>query len=285
MDKLAYYIIILILVIILFVNINKKEENFSLSDDLLCGVSDENKLWCAWENVIKNPKWNQIKGDVKHISLTENNELYGLDENGNLYFRNDSMQDFKNPINWNIPNVPGQELKSFVKITVHKNMICGIDSDGSIFYYDRTNIIDPSWKKIEPPEDKSFKDIIIQDNKIYAITSENEIYFKEHYNNDEWNLVSNSLQQISADKNLVCGIDMDNVVHCFDNDKILNPNWVKIEGKTLDNILVKNNVIFGVDKNKEIFMTRNYKDEKPIWEKIPGNGLKQIDIIQKKRWF
>jgi hypothetical protein len=282
-----YIIIIIVVIIILFVKGNKhnKKETFKLSDDLICGVSEDNQLWCAWEDILKNPKWNKIKGDVQYVSLTENMDLYGLDNVGNLYYRNDYEKDYKNPINWNIPNVPGQELKVFQQISSNKDMICGVDEEGNIFCYDRTNLIEPSWNKIESPSEKKIKNVTIRNNQLYAITEDDEIYYKEHYNNPEWKLLSNSLKQISVDDKMVCGVNADGEAHCYDNGRILNPNWVKIEGKTFDNVLVKNGVLIGIDKNKEIFMTKNYKDEKPIWTKIPGNGLKQIDIVKKEGWF
>jgi hypothetical protein len=282
--NLLLIFVIIILIFFLCSN-NKKKETFKLSDDLICGVSDDNQLWCAWEDIFKNPKWNKIKGDVQYVSLTDNNDLYGLDKVGNLYFRDDYISDYRNPINWNIPNIPGKELKVFRQISSNKDMICGVDKDGNIYCYDRTNLIEPEWIKIKFPEEKKFKNITIRNNQLYAITEEDEIYFKEHYNNEEWKLLSNSLKQLSVDDKMVCGVDADGIAHCYDNGRVLNPNWVKIEGKTFDNILVKNGVLIGVDKNKEIFMTKNYKDEKPIWTKIPGNGLKQIDIVKKEKWF
>lgn len=282
MKLLIFVIIVFILVIYWCDNTN---ENFKNSDDLICGVSEDNQLWCAWEDIFKNPKWNKIKGDIQYVSLTENNDLYGLDKVGNLYYRNDYENDFKNPINWNIPNVPGQELKIFKQISSNKGIICGIDDDGDIYCYDRTNLIEPTWNKLEPPKEKKFKNITLKNNQLFAITVDDEIYYKEHYNNDEWKLLSNSLKQISVDDQMVCGVNSDGIAYCYDNGRIFNPNWIKIEGKTFDNVLIKNGILIGIDKNKEIYMTKNYKDEKPIWTKIPGNGLKQIDIVKKARWF
>jgi hypothetical protein len=286
MDIQSIYLLIIIFIIVFFCLFNnKKQENFKLSDDLICGVTDDNQLWCAWENIYSNPKWYKIKGDVKYISLTDKNDLYGLDEVGNLYYRNDYEQDYKNPINWNIPNVPGQPLKTFKQLSSDKEMTCGADTDGTIHCYDKSNLIDPSWIAIESPDEKEFKSVIVKDNKLYAITEDNEIYNKERYNNEKWQLLSNSLTQISVDKNVVCGTDEAKEIHCYDNDKILNPNWVKIEGKTLDSVIVRDGTLIGVDSNKEIFMNKNYKDEKPVWIKIPGNGFKQIDIKKSNKWF
>jgi hypothetical protein len=283
-NETIYILIIIAVIFILCIQYNKKED-FKISDDLMCGISNDDKLWCAWEDIFKNPKWYQIKGDVKYVSLTDKNDLYGLDKVGNLYYRNDYEQDYKNPINWHIPNVPGQELKNFKQISSNKEILCGVDNNGKIYCYDRSNLIEPSWIEISAPEEKKFKNVTIRNNQLFAITEEDQIYYKEHYNNNEWKLLSNSLKQISVDDEVVCGIDADGQAYCYDNGRIFNPNWVKIEGKTFDNILVKNNVLIGVDKNKEIVMTKNYKDEKPVWIKIPGNGLKQIDIIKKDTWF
>jgi hypothetical protein len=280
------YLVLAVILILLLCNVEPQKENFKLSDDLICGVSDDDKLWCAWENIYNNPKWYQIKGGVKYVALNDKNNLYGLDEVGNLYFRNDYDTDYKNPINWNIPNIPGEELKTFSQVSTDKDVVCAIDTEGKLFCYDRSNLIDPTWAELAPPEGKEFKNTTIKDGQIFAITSENEIYYKERYNDDEWKLLSNSLTQISTDGKLVCGVDANNEVHCYDNGKILNPNWVKIEGKLLDTVIVRNGVLIGTDSNKEIFINKNYKSDKPVWAKIPGNGLKQIDISKKNnQWI
>lgn len=280
---------VLLLLIIIFVFVlfcDNQNENFKKTDDLICGVKNGDQLWCAWEDIFKDPKWHQITGNIKYVSLTENNELYALDKEGNLYYRNDYETDYKNPINWSIPNVPGKELKTFKQISANKDMVCAVDTDGSIYCYDKSNLIDPGWILLESPKEKKFNNVMINGNKIFAITDNNEIYYKEHYGNKTWKLVSNSLTQISFDRNLVCGIDENGEVHCFDNAKIANPNWVKIEGKKFDHILVKDGKLIGIDKNSEIFMTDNYKDDKPFWKKIPGNGLQQFDLVKgDHRWF
>lgn len=273
-------IILLIILIVVWIIYKKKKENFNKNDDLMCGIKDNEQLWCSWGDITKEPKWHNIKGNIKYVSLTGDNNLYVIGDDGNLYFRNDYKNDYANPIDWSIRNVPGSELPKFKQIANDKNIICGVNEDGIILCYDTTNLIDPKWIIIKGPEDKPIKNIAIRNNKMFAITDENEIYFKEHYIGDEWKLVSNSLTKISFDKDLVCGIDSDGLIHCYDNGRILNPNWVKIdEEKKFDDISVYNDELVGVDTNKEIFI-RKYKDKK--WKKLPGIGLQQISMLKKE---
>lgn len=281
-----YLYILLIIFIIIMLKIYSNQidtiETFKISDSVICGVTEDNQLWCAWEDILKNPKWNKIKGNIKNIVVTKDNELYGIDTDDNLYFRKDYEEDYKNPINWVIPNIPGEELKKLKSISSDKNMICGVDTDGIIHCYDRSNLIDPRWDTIEgPEEDTIFKNVTIKNHRLFAITEDDEIYYKERYNHKQWQLLSNSLRQISVDRNVVCGTDIEDKIHCYDNNKINNPNWVMIEGKLLKNVIVKDGMLIGTDANNEIFTTPDYKDENPKWRKIPGVGLKQLDMVKK----
>jgi hypothetical protein len=274
-------VLLIILLVFLVLYVRRKNENFDKNDDLICGIKDDEQLWCAWGDIKKEPKWHNIKGKVKHVSLTGENNLYVIGDNGDLYFRNDYLNDYANPINWSIRNVPGSELPKFIQITTDKNVICGVSDNGQILCYDTKNLIDPKWIQIESPEEKTIKNISLKNNKIFAITEDNEIYFKENYIGGDWKLLSNSLTKISFDKNLVCGIDVDGLIHCFDNERISNPNWVKIdENKKFNDISVYNNELIGVDSNNEIFMRKHGENE---WKKLPGIGLQQISMLKKEK--
>jgi Tectonin domain len=284
-------VIIIIVIIFLMFCMPSKKEQFNKSDSLICGVKDKKQLWCAWGDISKDPKWNQIKGKIKHISVTNDNELYALDSKGNLYFRDDFGKDYRNPGNWYIINRPGNKIKKFKEIAVSGKLICGVTKKGVIFCYDRTNQVDPKWIKIKSPEDTKIKSVSINDKQLYAISNDNEIYFKKHYKNkgdDVWKLLSNSLKKVSFDGKLVCGIDEDNMIHCFDNGRINNPNWIKIEKKQFNDVLVRDGNLVGVDKHGNIHVAQDYntRDQDPKWETIPNaNGLQQIDLVKRGGLF
>jgi hypothetical protein len=305
-------IIILILIILLLYIIckPKKQENFKKTDSVMCGVTENNDLWCSWDNIFRSDsKWNNIKGKVNQVLLTNDNEIFALDKNGNLYFRNDYQTDYNNPGNWNIMNIPGNKLKKFTRIVNSGNIICGLvddEEENAIYCYDRSNQIDPVWEIVDIPDDKKVKHFSLNGKNMYIITEDDEIYYKEYYNDkvrvieDEqgvekeiggWYLLSNNLEKISFDNKLVCGVDKNGMIHCFDNNNIKNPNWIKLEPKsddnkllTFDNVLVKDGDLIGINMNRGIYVSKKYNNNNrdPKWMKIPNAmKLKQIDLVKR----
>lgn len=304
-------LILLILLLILYVFCgSSRQENFKKSENLICGITENNQLWCSWDNFFRSDsKWNNIEGKINQVVLTNDNEILALDENGNLYFRNDYLLDYNNPGNWYIMNIPGNELKKFNQIVNSNNIICGLVNDkdeNAIYCYDRSNQIDPSWEIVNNPEGKKIKYIALNNNHMYAITKNDEIYYKDYYNDKiktieddegvekkigEWYLLSNNLEKISFDNKLVCGIDNNGMIHCFDNNNVRNPNWIKLEPKTdddkimtFDDVLVKDGDLIGISKNRGIYISKKYtnNNRNPKWTKIPNAmKLKQIDLIKR----
>jgi len=70
-----------------------KLKQVSLYNNVVCGVSTDNNVYCADNNNIDDPNWFQIKGSFIYVSLYSGG-IYAIDKLWNIYH----AKDYNNPI-------------------------------------------------------------------------------------------------------------------------------------------------------------------------------------------
>lgn len=244
--------------------------NISYDGSAVCGVTPNNQLYCADENIDSSPNWTQTNTptQLKQVSLNQG-RMYAVDNAGNIYY----SSTYNNP-NWNKMN------GSLSQVDLNGNVVCGTNSNNDVYCANQNIDTNPNWFNVPG---KKMKQVAIDNNNLIGIDTSNNLYFTNQYSNPQWGIVNGTFDQIDMNGGVLCGVNSsDNSIKCADQNIGANPNWTKIDG-SINYVSVSNGKLYGLTPQNQAVYRGSYKPAPPQsqssqQDSTPDEVVKEIDI-------
>jgi hypothetical protein len=208
------------------------------------------------KNVTVN--WKQIPGGLKYVEVSEDNSLWGVAGNDEIYFC-----DNKDDCKWIKVN------GALKQISATNDVVCGVNKNDEIYCTENCDE-NAAWFRLPG----ALKHVNINDaGNLWGVNSADQIWYCKDYKNCGWVQAPGALAQISATNEVVCGVNSGKNIYC---SKFLGAsvNWKQIPGSLKHVHVNKDGSLFGTNSNDEIYYCKTW--ENCVWFNLPGR-LMQIN--------
>lgn len=198
------------------IDVNDTERELNIKLRAYYALNDEYKNLVDQE-LIQNDKnanpWKKLKRDVKNITSGNNQYLWAIGANDEIYKCDQPCNDKK----W---ERVGGGLK---QVSTDNTEVWGVNSNNSIYKKNVNN--SNEWTKIGG----SLKNVSASGGRIWGVNSNDNIYSCVKPCNGGWINKPGGLSQVSGDSTHVWGVNSNNDI--YRTDVYGNSNWEKISGK------------------------------------------------------
>lgn len=260
-----------------WVPLNYSLKQITTDGKQICGVTNDNDIFCADKGITSVPNWRQLPGKLKFVDLTDG-ILYGTAPDDSIWF---GMTD-GDP---SFTRISG----GLRQIAFDGELLCGISSDMFAWCADTNLKTNPNWRNIG----SGYSYIDVNAGQVYAIAGGMQLtkkWFTLPPSNivgggggvttpfTGWKRLTGGLTQINFDGVTACGVNAGYEIWCFNTGFDASPNWRRVPG-SLKHVVVWGDSLFGVNSADQIFIGRTEGD--PQWRKLDGL-LKQISTDGKQ---
>jgi hypothetical protein len=205
--------------------------------------------------------WYQIPGYLHSVSLSPNEDIFGTNLAGEIYYKTKAYIDFR--------KIPG----NMNTITTDGRNICGINNNNDILFANYGEGIKGNWSIIH----RNAKSVSTSNNKIYGVSTSNALMYSldiSDLNNVGWFYVPLTyarFHSVSLDGNTFVGINENNDLY-YSNQNIFSSQPKLIKMKVLPdmrnfiNVTLKGTKVLVTDTEGNLWYCSNYRT--PNWIKI-----------------
>jgi hypothetical protein len=141
-------------------------KQISANNNLVCGVNDQDQIFCGTPDTNGNITFSQVGGSLKHISVAANKGLHGANANDSLFYQESYPGTWKQNIG---------SAKQIDAISVPK--ACVVNSNNHLFC-----ALGGTWARINP--DKNFKYVTTSSSdEVIVLDQYNKPQYNDSYNN------------------------------------------------------------------------------------------------------
>jgi hypothetical protein len=211
-------------------------------------------------NIMKNPNYTNIPGQVTSFSLAPNGFVCATNSADGIFF----LQNYKNwGSGWKMG--PGR----LRQIHTDGTLICGTNSNNNAFSANFANAAAGQWTVLPSVLTK----IVTYQGKYYCVGLDRHIYYLTSPTS-QWvmTLTSGVFNDISIDEGVILLIGTDNKLYYTDSN-LFSPSGqyqqVPNQPTGFKSVSVSKGSIFAISTNGEPWYSSNYKNTN--WAKVPGS--------------
>jgi len=205
-----------------------------VGSERVCGVSLTHEIFCCsgtrcGKGSNAGNLWRTVPGRLKDIAVSDNDDLWGLNKHGRIYFSSGS-------------NGAWQRVNGHLKnIAVSGSTVWGVTPNDRIFYRDGYH---GRWHRIAG----RLKQIAVSGESVWGVTASDRIYHRKG-RTGRWRQIPGHLKQIAVSMNRVWGVTRRGLIYYRYGKE---GSWQSINGH-MNHIAVSGEHVWGVQHSGAVY--------------------------------